>query len=58
MSASSTVSCIQDARKAGLDMREVTERLDAAVGRPDGLSRWKEWVRSEILKTKNLALGH
>jgi len=55
-----TVQFIQAARKAGLDMREVAERLDATVGVKDGLRRWRQWVREEILKggKKELALGH
>jgi ribosomal protein L1 len=54
MKTESTVDCIRKARKAGLDMREVSERLDASVSLPNGLEHWKKWVHSEIL----LALGH
>jgi hypothetical protein len=56
-----TVKLVQAARKAGLDMREVSERLDAAVGIPDGLRRWRQWVREEILRKgheSELVLGH
>lgn len=59
--ASSTVKLIQAARKAGLDMREVSERLDAAVGSRDALREWRAWVRNQILKSgrkAELALGH
>jgi len=45
MKNESTVSCIQAARKAGLDMREVSERLDAAAG---DTKRWRKWIHNEI----------
>jgi hypothetical protein len=54
MSARSTVGCIREARRAGLDMREVSERLDASVGQPKQMIRWREWIRKEVLKAKNL----
>lgn len=43
-----TVSFMQAAIKAGLDMREVYERLDAAAGCVNGISRWRKWVKDEI----------
>lgn len=57
----STVKFVQAARKAGLDMREASERLDAAVGSRDALRKWRAWVRDQILKSgrkAGLALGH
>ena len=55
----STVKYIQAARKAGLDMREVSERLDAAVGHPGALREWRNWVRKEILNGKvEVVLGY
>ena len=55
----STVKFIQEARKAGLDMREVSKRLDAAVGNPQALREWSRWIREQVLHSgKELALGH
>jgi len=51
-----TVQLVQEAGKAGMDMREVSERLDAAVGIPDGLRKWREWIRKKL--ESRLALGH
>jgi hypothetical protein len=56
MNKESTIDCIRKAKKAGLDMREVSERLDASVSLPNGLERWKKWIHEEVLK--QLALGH
>jgi hypothetical protein len=56
-----TVQFVQAARKAGMDMREVSERLNAAIGVQGGLQKWRKWIRQEILKggrKKELALGH
>ena len=53
-----TVQMIQEARKAGLDMREVSERLDAAVGQPNGLGKWRSWVRKMVSSKSELVLGH
>ena len=46
------VKYIQMARKAGLNMREVSDRLDAVAGKPNGIQEWQEWVASEVKKTK------
>ena len=56
-----SVKFIQAARKAGLNMREVSKRLDAAVGNPEAMRKWREWVRDQILRSEKkveLALGH
>ena len=53
-----TVSFIQDARRAGLDMREVSDRLDKAIAEPGGLKEWKRWIRESIGSQKEFALGH
>ena len=56
-----TVKFIQAARKAGLDMREVSERLDAAAGNRDALRQWRKWVKEQVLRSEKqveLALGH
>lgn len=57
-----TVRLVQAARKAGLDMREVSERLDAAVGDREALREWRAWVREQVFlrsgRKVKLALGH
>jgi len=50
MKTVSTVKFIQLARKAGLNMREVSERLDASAGQAGGIRKWQGWIRSEIAK--------
>ena len=37
---------VQKAVKAGLNMREVYEKLNNSVTRPDGLESWREWLRA------------
>lgn len=58
MKKQTTVETIQEAHRAGLDVREVSERLDAAVGQPNGLSKWQSWVRKMISRKAELVLGH
>lgn len=57
MRTESTTELVRMAVKAGLNMREVSERLDSSAKNAGGLRKFREWVLEEIFqKEKQIAM--